>query len=806
MSALDFPSSPVNGQTFVDGPRIWTFNSFYGVWNITSEGITGPTGYTGSFGTTGYTGSSIGASTNTQIIFNDSGAANGASGFTFIKTTNATSFPGTLAAGNTTITGFANVSTTLQVGTNTATFGTAVYIIASGNTGIGTSSPASLFHVKRGSNATETYPTNTWAARIINATDANTENGLVVGNRWAAAESTVFEAGSIYGGGTGVWSSYYKITGGGTHIWGAGAAGAEKMRIDANGNTGIGNSAPTTKLSVNGTTFLGGTLAAGNTTITGFANVSTTLQVGTNTATFGTAAYIVANGNLGIGASSPGTKLEISATSAGATAEVLRLNNPGSGANTAAQIKFLAAGTNYGTITGGYGVAAPQTTFDLPVAGNYVWQQASAESMRLDASGNLLVGATANPGVLNKSVVINSGANSLAGIVLQNNATGTGSTDGSHITIAAADLIITNAENAPIFFKTNNTERMRITAAGNVLVGTTTAHNKLTVSVSSANAAAGVLSLVNPNDGVGTAADLDFVIHSSATLATGRIRGLAAGADNYPLSFWTYGSGGLAERMRLTNAGNLGIGTSSPGSKLTVTSTSSTALLIEKNSFPETYNPATFSSKNAYMPSGTQENWGTQSSVSTVASYLVDITAYNTTGATDVYFGAVAGPYTGAGGPANFVFGRRTNTQTWAETMRITDTGDVGIGTTTPGYKLEVNGSFAATTKSFVIDHPTKPDMKLRYGSLEGPENGVYIRGKLNGKNIIELPDYWTGLVDEDTITVNLTPIGRKQDLFVKDISNNQINIGGTNVYCFFTVFAERKDVEKLIVELNNGN
>jgi hypothetical protein len=208
----------------------------------------------------------------------------------------------TAAMGNTTITGFANVSTTLQVGTNTATFGTAVYIIASGNTGIGTSSPASLFHVKRGSNATETYPTNTWAARIINATDANTENGLVVGNRWAAAESTVFEAGSIYGGGTGVWSSYYKITGVGTHIWGAGAAGAEKMRIDANGNTGIGNSAPTTKLSVNGTTHLGGTLAAGNTSITGFANVTSTIQGGSSLTIAGAASGIttLAAGNTSI--------------------------------------------------------------------------------------------------------------------------------------------------------------------------------------------------------------------------------------------------------------------------------------------------------------------------------------------------------------------------------------------------------------------------------------------------------------------------------------------------------------------------
>jgi len=127
----------------------------------------------------------------------------------------------------------------------------------------------------------------------------------------------------------------------------------------------------------------------------------------------------------------------------------------------------------------------------------------------------------------------------------------------------------------------------------------------------------------------------------------------------------------------------------------------------------------------------------------------------------------------------------------------------IGINTAAPGYDLEVNGEIAATNKSFIIDHPTKPNMKLRYASLEGPENGVYLRGRAN-TNKIELPDYWVGLVHFDSITVDLTPIGRFAQLYVEKIENNivYINDNGLNpINCFFTVYAERKDIKKLVVE-----
>jgi hypothetical protein len=139
-----------------------------------------------------------------------------------------------------------------------------------------------------------------------------------------------------------------------------------------------------------------------------------------------------------------------------------------------------------------------------------------------------------------------------------------------------------------------------------------------------------------------------------------------------------------------------------------------------------------------------------------------------------------------------------------ANVMSLLGSGNVGIGTQTPGYKLEVNGSFAATTKSFVIPHPTKKGKKLRYGSLEGPENGVYIRGKTT-ERIIKLPAYWTKLVDSESITVNLTPIGEYQQLYVEKIEKNKVyikNAASKNINCHYTIYGERCDVEKLEVEV----
>ena len=117
------------------------------------------------------------------------------------------------------------------------------------------------------------------------------------------------------------------------------------------------------------------------------------------------------------------------------------------------------------------------------------------------------------------------------------------------------------------------------------------------------------------------------------------------------------------------------------------------------------------------------------------------------------------------------------------------------------GGQMTWDGAFAAETKSFLIDHPTREGMKLQYACLEGPENGAYVRGATTTE-IIELPDYWTGLVDEESITVQLTPKSHSQNTYVSGIMNNRVYlISDTDIDVYYNVYGTRKDVAPLEVE-----
>ena len=131
------------------------------------------------------------------------------------------------------------------------------------------------------------------------------------------------------------------------------------------------------------------------------------------------------------------------------------------------------------------------------------------------------------------------------------------------------------------------------------------------------------------------------------------------------------------------------------------------------------------------------------------------------------------------------------------------------------GNKGRLAGRFgtsdALPPKSFDIEHPIKgKGWRLRYVCLEGPEAAVYCRGRLKESNVINLPDHWKGLVHEDSISVQLQPIGDIHlHLNVVSFDNEKIVIkeaDDKSIDCFYHVHGERKDVNPVLVEYEGNS
>ena len=125
------------------------------------------------------------------------------------------------------------------------------------------------------------------------------------------------------------------------------------------------------------------------------------------------------------------------------------------------------------------------------------------------------------------------------------------------------------------------------------------------------------------------------------------------------------------------------------------------------------------------------------------------------------------------------------------------------------GQGVALSGSTINTQgwKGFDIKHPNKEKHRLRHVCVEGPEAAIYHRGRVcNGKNVIDLPEYWRGLIDYESLTIQLTAIHSHQNVIVKRISPIEGRIylqaqGGMPVDCFYHIMAARVDGEPLIVE-----
>jgi|GEM_PF-1590290 len=468
-----------------------------------------------------------------------------------------------------------------------------------------------------------------------------------------------------------------------------GTSYTEKMRIDSEGNVGIGTTGPRSKLDLNGgidMAYAASTLAnnAGGirwengssiTSAFGFevqnglwfqgsndvGNQDFGVRGNTIDGSLGTVDFVVkGSGNVGIATTTPSYKLDVVGTSQFSQPVIVGTPTQNAHATTKSYVDSMFTGSGQWTTNGGL-VYLTSTTQNVGIG-------TTSPGYMLDVAGNVRVQGT------NKLYIGSNFLYSTAGSVLTTSgrldigAGGLYIWDGGVLNATGNILMLNKAGSAWMSVGTKDTSGSEavlnlsnigsITTNGNVGIGTASPgallHVNSTVAAGGQASGLEMLRLSPTYSGTaGSGAFINFVNNTDNT-ALGQIRSITESASNVGLSFSTYNYS-LSEKMRILASGNVGIGTTAPGSNLEVNAGSANLtkdILTVKGG-------------------GSSGNYGFSVQANNGGElFKVDTLSYNVT-------------------------------------MANGGAGSVGIATTTPSYKLDVVGT-SQFSQPVIVGTPTQ--------------------------------------------------------------------------------------------------